>query len=145
MNAAMKLQDRTAVITGAGSGFGEGIAKVFAAEGARIVVCDVNEEGGRRVVREIEAAGGKAIFQKADVSKDADVAALAGAAVKQFGGIDIWVNNAGITHRAAPVDTIDEATFDRIYAVNVKSLYLSARHVVPLFRKAGKEIGRAHV
>lgn len=136
----MKLQDRTAVITGAGSGFGEGIAKLFAAEGARIVVCDVNEEGGRRVVREIEASGSKAIFQKADVSKDADVAALAGAAVKQFGGLDIWVNNAGITHRAQPLDQVDEATFDRIYAVNVKALYLSAKHVVPLFRAAGRGV-----
>jgi len=136
----MRLKDRTAVITGAGSGFGEGIAKLFAAEGSRIVVCDVNEQGGRRVASEIESAGGKAIFQKADVSKDTDVAALAGAAVKQFGGLDIWVNNAGITHRAQPLDQVDEATFDRIYAVNVKSLYLSAKHVVPLFKKAGKGV-----
>jgi 3-oxoacyl-[acyl-carrier protein] reductase len=136
----MKLRDRTAVVTGSGSGFGEGIAELFAAEGARVVVCDVNEEGGRRVVGKIEAAGGVAFFQHADVSKDADVAALTTTAIERFGRLDIWVNNAGITHRAAPVETIDEATFDRIYAVNVKALYLSARHVVPLFRKAGKGV-----
>jgi len=136
----MKLAGRVAVITGSGSGFGEGIAKLLAAEGAKIVVCDVNEEGGKRVTREIEAAGGKAFFHRADVSKDVDVASLAVAAVAQFGTLDIWVNNAGITHRAAPVETIDETTFDRIYAVNVKALYLSAKHVVPLFRRAGRGV-----
>ena len=136
----MKLKGRTAVITGSGSGFGEGIAKLFGAEGANIVVCDVNEAGGNRVVQEIAAAGGKAAFQKADVTKDADIAALVEAAKSRFGSLDIWVNNAGITHRAAPVETIDEATFDRIYAVNVKALYLSARHVVPLFKQAGRGV-----
>jgi len=133
----MRLENKVAVVTGSGSGFGEGIALRFAAEGARVVISDVNEAGGRRVVDAIAAAGGKAVFQGADVAKDGEVAALAQAAVERFGGLDIWVNNAGITHRAAPVETIDEAIFDRIYAVNVKALYYSARHVVPLFKKAG--------
>ena len=135
-----RLQGRTAVVTGSGSGFGEGIAKTFAAEGANIVVCDVNEQGGNRVAGEIVAGGGKAVFAKADVTKDADIAGLVAVATGEFGALDIWVNNAGITHRAAPVETIDEATFDRIYAVNVKALYLSAKHVVPVFKQAGRGV-----
>jgi len=136
----MKLAGRTAIVTGSGSGFGEGIARRFAAEGARLVVNDLNEEGGKRVARDIEAAGGQAMFLRADVARNADVAALVEAARARFGGIDIWVNNAGITHRAGPLDQVDEATFDRIYAVNVKALYLAARHVVPLFRQAGRGV-----
>ncbi len=136
----MRLANKVAVITGSGSGFGEGIALRFASEGARVVVNDLNEQGGRRVADAIVAAGGQAIFHRADVARDQDVAALARAAQERFGGLDIWVNNAGITHRAAPVETIDEATFDRIYAVNVKALYYSARHVVPVFKRAGKGV-----
>lgn len=136
----MRLNGKTAVITGSGSGFGEGIALRFASEGANVVINDLNEEGGKRVVKAIEAAGGKALFHKADVAKDGDVSGMAKAAADKFGGLDIWVNNAGITHRAAPVETIDEATFDRIYAVNVKALYYSAKHVVPVFKKAGKGV-----
>lgn len=133
----MKLQGKTAVVTGAGSGFGEAIAKLLAANGARVVVNDINQDGGQRVAREIEAAGGAAIYVHADVSKDADVANLAKETTRHFGGIEIFVNNAGITHRPGPLEEVDEALFDRIYAVNVKSIYLAARHVVPLYRKAG--------
>jgi 3-oxoacyl-[acyl-carrier protein] reductase len=136
----MRLKGKIAVITGSGSGFGEGIALRFAQEGANVVVNDLNEEGGQRVVKAIEAAGGKAVFHRADVAKDADVAGMAKTAIDRFGRLDIWVNNAGITHRAAPVETIDEATFDRIYAVNVKALFYSAKHVVPLFKKAGQGV-----
>jgi 3-oxoacyl-[acyl-carrier protein] reductase len=136
----MRLKGKTAIVTGSGSGFGEGIAVRFGAEGANVVVNDLNEEGGKRVVDAIAAAGGKAVFCKADVAKDADVAALAKLALDRFGALDIWVNNAGITHRAAPVETIDEAVFDRIYAVNVKALFYSAKHVVPIFKKAGRGV-----
>ena len=136
----MRLKGKTAVITGSGSGFGEGMAVRFAAEGANVVVNDLNDEGGNRVVKAIVAAGGKAIFHKADVAKDADVAGMAKAAVAKFGSLDIWVNNAGITHRAGPVESIDEATFDRIYAVNVKGLYYAAKHVVPIFKSAGQGV-----
>jgi 3-oxoacyl-[acyl-carrier protein] reductase len=133
----MKLKEKTALVTGAGSGFGEGIAKLFAENGANVIVNDVNEEGGKRVVGEIGRAGGKALFVRADVSKDAEFAALVKAAVERFGGLDIVVNNAGITHRNCSMLEVDEATFDRVYATNVKSLYLSARHAVPVFRKNG--------
>lgn len=130
----MRLQNKVAIVTGAGSGFGEGIARRFAAEGARVVVADINEEAGGRVAAGI---GGAALFVRADVGRDADVAALAHAAEEAFGGIDILVNNAGYTHRNGPMLDVDEETFDRIYAVNVKSIYLGARHVVPRLRTRG--------
>jgi 3-oxoacyl-[acyl-carrier protein] reductase len=130
----VRLQNKVAIVTGAGSGFGEGIARRFAAEGARVVLADINEEAGSRVAAEI---GDAARFVRADVSRDADVAALAQSAETAFGGIDILVNNAGYTHRNGPMLDVDEETFDRIYAVNVKSIYLGARHVVPRLRARG--------
>ncbi|HEV7367969.1 SDR family oxidoreductase [Arenibaculum sp.] len=130
----MRLQNKVAIVTGAGSGFGEGIARRFAAEGARVVLADINEDAGRRVAAEI---GDAALFVRADVSRDADVAALAQSAQTAFGGIDILINNAGYTHRNGPMLDVDEETFDRIYAVNVKSIYLGARHVVPCMRTRG--------
>ncbi|MGZ5101407.1 MAG: glucose 1-dehydrogenase [Usitatibacter sp.] len=126
-----------AVVTGAGSGFGEGIAKRFAQEGAKVVVNDIAEEGARRVAKQIGEAGGEAIVVLADVSKDADVARLVRSALASLGRLDIIVNNAGVTHRNRPMLEVDEAEFDRIYAVNVKSLFLTAKHAVPHFRRSG--------
>ena len=133
----MRLNNKIAVVTGAGSGFGEGIAHVFAREGARVMIADFNTTSGERVAGDIAAAGGQAHFVQADVSKDADVAALLAATLAAFGDVDIVVNNAGTTHRNRPMLEVDEAEFDRIYAVNVKSIYLSARHFVPHFRQRG--------
>ena len=133
----MRLKDKVAVITGAGSGFGEGMARLFAEEGARVVIADINETGGKRVAQVIQQQGGQAMFQKADVSKDAEVKALVDAAVKQFGRVDIMVNNAGYTHRNQPMLNVSEAEFDKVFAVNVKSIYLAARHAVPVMRKQG--------
>lgn len=133
----MRLKDKVAVITGAGSGFGEGMARLFAEEGARVVIADINETGGKRVAQVIQQQGGQAVFQKADVSKDAEVKALVDAAVKQFGRVDIMVNNAGYTHRNQPMLNVSEAEFDKVFAVNVKSIYLAARHAVPVMRKQG--------
>jgi len=130
----MRLKDKVAIVTGAGSGFGEGIAKRFAAEGARVVVNDVDVANGERVVREIIAARGHAKFCAGDVSKDADVARLIAFALEAFGDLDIVVNNAGTTHRNQPMLDVAEDEFDRIYRVNVKSLYLTAKHAVPHFR-----------
>ena len=115
----MRLQNKVAIVTGAGSGFGEGIARRFAAEGARVVLADINEEASGRVAAEI---GDAALFVRADVGRDADVAALARSAEAACGGIDILVNNAGYPHRNGPMLDVDEETFDRIYAVNVKSI-----------------------
>jgi 3-oxoacyl-[acyl-carrier protein] reductase len=133
----MRLQDKVAIVTGGGSGFGEGIAKAYAREGASIVVADIGEAGGLRVVEEIKAAGGRAVFAKADVSKRADMDQLLATALEHFGKLDIVVNNAGTTHRNRPMLEVEEDEFDRVYAVNVKSIFLSAKTFVPYFRQVG--------
>ena len=130
----MRLQGKVAIVTGAASGFGAGIARRFAAEGAHVVVNDLHEAGATRVAREIEAAGGRAVACAGDVSKDADVARLVQFAIATCGGLDVVVNNAGTTHRNQPMLDVPEETFDRIYQVNVKSLYRTAKHAVPHFR-----------
>jgi len=132
-----RLAGKAAIVTGAGSGFGEGIARRFAEEGAAVVVNDIVEAGARRVAREIGEAGGNATVVIADVSRDADVKRLVDAALEACGRLDIVVNNAGTTHRNRPLLEVGEEEFDRIFAVNVKSLFLTARHAVPHFRRAG--------
>jgi 3-oxoacyl-[acyl-carrier protein] reductase len=133
----MRLRDKVAIVTGAGSGFGEGIAQRFAREGAKVVVNDINAAGGQRVADAIVAAGGHATFCMGNVASDAEVAALVAHARANFGRVDIVVNNAGTTHRNQPLLDVSEAEFDRIYAVNVKSLFLTARHAVPVMRAQG--------
>ncbi|WP_349744598.1 SDR family oxidoreductase [Roseateles cavernae] len=135
MSDTKKLQDRVAIVTGAGSGFGEGIAKLFAELGAKVVVADWRFDAAEKVAGEIEAAGGQAIPVHADVTKNESVAAMVAATVKQYGRVDILINNAGTTHKNQPMLEVDEATFDRVYATNVKSIYLGAIHTVPLFKK----------
>ena len=129
-----RLSGKTAIVTGAGSGFGAGIAARFVEEGARVMLADIHEANGRRVTADLAAAGGDVRFCRCDVSKDADVAALVAATLEGFGGFDVVVNNAGTTHRNQSLLDVAESEFDRIYAVNVKSLYLTARHAVPHFR-----------
>ena len=133
----MKLQDRVAIVTGAGGGFGEGIAKHFAELGAKIVVADIRGDQADRVAAEIVAKGGEAVSSRVDVTNDKQVANMVALALEKFGKLDIMVNNAGITHKNQPMLNVDEATFDHVYAVNVKSVYLTARHVVPVFRRQG--------
>ena len=133
----MRLNGKVAIVTGAGSGFGEAIARRYAEEGAKVVVNDIVADAAERVAGEIRARGGQAAAKVADVSRDADVAGLVQSALQSFGRLDIVVNNAGTTHRNRPMLEVDESEFDRIYAVNVKSLFLTAKHAVPLFRKAG--------
>lgn len=133
----MRLNNKVAVITGGASGFGEGMARRFAAEGAKIVIADLNPEGGERVRASLADAGAQVRFVKTDVAVDAQVKALVEATLSAFGRIDIMVNNAGYTHRNMPLLDVDEATFDRIFAVNVKAVYLSALHVVPVMRRQG--------
>lgn len=133
----MRLQGKTAVVTGGGSGFGEGIAKTYAREGANVVVNDLNGAAAERVASEIAVAGGKAIAVTGDVTKQADWKTLFDAAIEDFGSVQIVVNNAGTTHRNKPVMEVTEAEFDRVYAVNVKSIYWSTAQFVPYFRQVG--------
>ncbi|MCP5324617.1 SDR family oxidoreductase [Albidovulum sp.] len=128
----MRLRGKTAIVTGAGSGFGAGIARKFAAEGAKVMVADINTAAARTVAEEI---GG--ISQTVDVADAASVATLADAARAAFGDPDILVNNAGVTHLPAPLDTIGEAEFDRVFLVNCKSVYLTARAFVPAMKSRG--------
>jgi 3-oxoacyl-[acyl-carrier protein] reductase len=131
------LAGKVAIVTGAASGFGEGIAMRFAQDGAKVVVNDINVAGGERVAASIVAGGGHAIFCAGSVAVDADVAALVSRSASAYGRIDVVVNNAGTTHRNQPMLDVSESEFDRIYAVNVKSLFLTARHAVPVMRRQG--------
>jgi len=135
----MRLKGKVAIVTGAGSGFGAGIAERFAREGAKVIVNDVDDVGGERVTSAIRRANGdeNATYVHADVSQDDAMAGLVDRALARFGRVDIMVNNAGITHDNAPMLDVDEATFDRVFAVNVKAIYLAARHVVPVMRRQG--------
>jgi 3-oxoacyl-[acyl-carrier protein] reductase len=128
----MTLKGKTAIVTGAGSGFGAGIARIFAREGATVMVADINTEAAQTVATEI---GG--IAQTVDVADGASVAAMATAARDAWGRIDILVNNAGITHLPKPMEDVTEDEFDRVLAVNAKSVYLTAREIVPGMKSAG--------
>jgi len=129
----MRLQDKTAIVTGAASGFGAGIARRFAAEGARVMVADINAAAAQTVAEEI---GG--IAQPVDVADDASVGTMIAAGIAAWGRIDILVNNAGITHLPKPMEEVTEDEFDRVLAVNAKSVYLTARHLVPHMKAAGR-------
>jgi len=126
-----RLNGKTAIVTGGASGFGAGIVRKFVAEGARVMVADINGDAASALAKELGATA-----QQVDVAKDASVAAMVEAAYAAFGKLDILVNNAGVSHLPAPLDEISEADFDRVLAVNVKSVYLTARHVVPRFKAA---------
>jgi len=133
----MRLKGKAAIVTGGGQGFGEGIVRRFAEEGCQVAVNDINAVAGERVAREVTAAGGKAVFVQADVSTASGWRAILEAALNAFGALHIVVNNAGTTHRNQPMLNVGEEQFDRVYAVNVKSLYHSAQACVPYFRQQG--------
>ncbi len=131
----MRLQDKVAIITGSGSGFGEAFAHRFATEGARIVGVDIDSENGNRVAEAVAAAGGEIRFIEADVGDSADVAAAVGLAVSAFGGVDAVLNNAGISYPPTSTVRLSEELYDRVFRVNVKSVQLFAQHAVPEQRK----------
>ena len=130
----MRLRNLIAIVTGGASGFGRGIVEAFVHEGANVVVADINGAGARDVA---DAFDERAVDFKADVSRNDDVTALIGFAVERFGGLDIVVNNAGVTHKNQPALDVSEAEFDRIFAVNVKAIYLTTRACVPEMEKRG--------
>ena len=133
----MRLTGKTAIVTGGGSGFGEGIAKTYAREGANVVVNDLNGAAAERVASEIAIAGGKAIAVAGNVALREDWQKLREAALEDFGSVQIVVNNAGTTHRNKPVLDVTEAEFDRVYAVNVKAPFFLVAELAPAMAKRG--------
>jgi 3-oxoacyl-[acyl-carrier protein] reductase len=130
----MRLDGKTALVTGAGSGIGKCIAETYVREGARVAVVDLDADAAKNVAR---AIGNNVIALRCDVSKKADFAAAVEGTLAAFGALDILVNNAGATHVSKPMLEIDEAEFDKIYAVNVKGVFLGCQAAVPHFRRAG--------
>ena len=133
----MRLKDQVAIVTGAASGFGAEIARQYVAQGAKVAVADINGAGAKAVVAEL---GDNAIAVTCDVTQRVDIDALVAATVARWGRLDIVVNNAGWTHRNGPLLDVDEATFDKVYAINVKSIFHMVHAVVPLMRKARKGV-----
>lgn len=128
----MRLKDKVAIVTGAASGFGAEIARQYALEGGKVAVADINGEGAKKVAAEI---GPNALAVTCDVTRRADIDALVKATAEAFGGrIDVVVNNAGWTHKNQPLLNVDEDTFDKVYAINVKSIFHMVHAVVPLMR-----------
>jgi 3-oxoacyl-[acyl-carrier protein] reductase len=130
----MRLDGKTALVTGAGSGIGKCIAETYAREGARVALADINADAAKSAARSI---GNNAIALRCDVSKKSDVTGMIEETLAAFGALDILVNNAGATHVNKPMLQIDEQEYDRIFAVNVKGVFLACQAVVPVFRKQG--------
>lgn len=128
----MRLQGKRAIVTGAASGFGAGIARRFRAEGAQVVIADINLAGATELADDIGA-----IACRVDVSERGSVNAMVDLANARMGGVDILINNAGITHLPTPLEEVSEDDFDRVFAVNCKSVYLTAQALVPQFKAQG--------
>jgi len=129
----MRLQDKVAVVTGGASGFGAGIVRKFAEEGARVVVADLNGNGAHEIAAEVKGLG-----IQVDVADGASVAAMVDATLGAYGRLDILVNNAGTTHFPAPLEEVTEQDFDKVFAVNCKSVFLTAQNIVPVMKKQGQ-------
>ena len=129
----MRLQDKVAVVTGGASGFGAGIVRKFAEEGARVVVADLNVNGAHEIAAEVKGLG-----IQVDVADGALVAAMVDATLSAYGRLDILVNNAGTTHYPAPLEEVTEQDFDKVFAVNCKSVFLTAQNIVPVMKKQGQ-------
>ncbi|EPX81802.1 SDR family oxidoreductase [Litoreibacter arenae] len=128
----MRLEGKTAIVTGGASGFGAGIARKFVAEGANVMIADLNMADD--LVAEL---GQNARAVETNVAQDASVQAMVQATLDAFGSIDILINNAGTTHLPTPMEDVSEDDFDKVFAVNCKSVYLTAKHIVPLLKKQG--------
>jgi len=131
----MRLKGKTAIVTGGASGFGAGIIRKFVTEGAQVMIADLNTAMAEELRQEM---GAHAIVATANVADGASVAAMAAHAMRAWGQIDILVNNAGTTHLPRPMEEVSEEDFDRVFAVNCKSVYLTARHIVPLMKARGQ-------
>lgn len=133
-NRSKRLEGKRAIVTGGASGFGAGIARRFAEEGARVVIADLNGDAARALAAEL---GDATLGVRVDVSSSADVSALAQAANRLLGGVDIVVNNAGVGHTPQPLDELSDEAFDRIAAVNMRSIYLMSKAFVPTMKAQG--------
>ncbi len=133
----MRLENKTAIVTGAGSGIGRAIALLFSKEGAKIVVADVSEKGGKDTVKKIEGKGGEAVFVKTDVSKSKDIDEMVKTCLKEFGQVDILVNNAGI-HKSASLTETSEKDWDETIDVDLRGVFLGSKRVIPEMVKQGK-------
>jgi len=133
----MNLKNKVAIVTGGASGFGAAIARRLSQSGAAVMVADLNGEGAQRMAAELSAAGSRAAAITCDVSRETDYRRMLTDAIEQLGGLDIVVNNAGTTHRNKPALQVTEEEFDRVYRVNLKSLFWSAHHALPHFVQQG--------
>ena len=141
----LSLRDKVAIVTGAGSGLGAAIARSFAAAGARIVAGDLKADAAEDVVKGIKAIGGEAVAVQCDVAVSEGFASLTQAAIERFGALDIVVNCAGYTHPLLPVEQLDEAMFDRVFSVNVKSLFWCVKHAAPRLKPGSVVINIASI
>jgi len=133
----MRLENKVALITGAGSGIGRATAELFAKEGAKVVVADYNAESSQLTVRSIKESGGQATFVQADVSKAIDAERMVRAAVNTYGRLDILHNNAGIFVKPTPAHELTEDIWDRVFDINIKGVWLGCKYAVPELIKAG--------
>jgi len=133
----MRLQNKIAIITGAGSGIGRGIALAFVKEGAKVVVADWSEEGGKEAVEQVRKINGEAVFVKTDVSKTVDIDKMVKTCLNKFGRVDILVNNAGI-YRVYNLHEMSEEDWDKTINVNLKSVFLGSKRVIPEMLKQGQ-------
>ena len=131
----MKLKDRVAIVTGAGSGIGAASALAMAAEGARVVVADVNETAAKAIVEKIERQGGQGLALHVDVARAADNKALVERAVATFGRLDVFYANAGVPQWKSDIEEVEEQVFDRIFDVNVNGVWLGARYALPVMKR----------
>lgn len=133
----MRLPDRVAVITGAGSGIGRATATLFASEGAKVVVADVHERAGEETTDLIESAGGRATFVRADVTQPGDVERMLSLALDRFGSLDVLFNNAGFAMGFTPIEQVDDALLDMLVDVNIKGVFYGCRYAAPIMKAQG--------
>ena len=133
----MRLENKTAIVTGGASGFGAGIAQRFAHEGASVVVADINDSEGESIASEIRESGGDAVYIHADVTSRSDTKGMISAAVEHSGQLDILINNAGFSHANKSFTEVADEEFDRVYNVNVKAVYIAIQEAIPVFKRQG--------